>query len=67
MYLVKCSNCGYTIDDIKKVTVLFGSKVFSSDLLVGSFVDKKRKLANILNQQKVHCPKCKSIDNWSWV
>jgi esterase/lipase superfamily enzyme len=67
MYLVKCSNCGFVIEDIKKVSLLFGSKVFSSDLLVGSFVDKKRKLANLLNDRNIPCPECKETNHWTWV
>ncbi len=67
MFLVKCTNCGYTLKDIKQITKLFGSQIFSSDLLVGSVVDKKRKLANTLNSKKIQCPNCKEIDCWSWV
>ncbi len=67
MYLVKCSKCGFDIDDIKKITLLFGSQVFSSDLLVGSFVEKKRKLANLLNERNIACPNCKEKNEWTWV
>ncbi len=66
-YLVKCLNCGYTFNDIKKVTMLYGAKIFSSDLLVGDLVTKKRKLANILNERNIECPQCREKGQWSWI
>ena len=67
MYLVKCSNCNFQIKDIKKVMFLFGSDVIKSELLIGSYAEKKRKLAKTLNEKNIPCPKCKATDCWTWI
>ena len=67
MYLVKCMKCGFKIEDPKKIVFYFGSEAFDPSLLQGSLVEKKRKLANLLNSRKMECPKCKATGEWTWL
>jgi len=68
MFIIRCSNCGFEITDEKQVRLYGGVDLAVKVVSIpGSPVEKRRQISSLFNQHKVHCPKCKKTDIWTWL
>ncbi len=71
MYIVKCSNCGYEVKTDNQILLYSGEKIASKLAMelanCRNIGEKKRKVAQVLNEYGVKCPKCRKTDIWTWL
>ncbi|NPA16414.1 hypothetical protein [Persephonella sp.] len=68
MFIIRCSSCGFEIQDEKQIRLYGGVELAMKILgLPGSAVEKRRKTADLFNRSGVPCPKCRKTDIWTWL